>query len=83
MSFPQSRETQRAARGCAPGTPSGGRRPTGRIAFAAGCRSLHTPSRKPTALRGWRKERLAVLAVCYRSLRTLSGPLPASGQPQR
>ena len=34
MSFPPSRETQRASRGCAPGTPAGGRRPTGRIAFA-------------------------------------------------
>jgi hypothetical protein len=25
MSFPQSRETQRASRGCAPGTPAGAR----------------------------------------------------------
>jgi hypothetical protein len=51
MSFPQSRETQRASRGCAPGTPAGGQRRTGRIAFAACCRSLHTPS---GANRFWR-----------------------------
>ena len=53
MSFPQSRETQRASKGCAPGTPAGAKTQIGRITFAGYCspaivfflgRSLRIPS---------------------------------------
>lgn len=79
MSFPPSRETQRAARGCAPSPPAGDKAKTGRIAFAAFCRSLHTPSQRPTAVGGQRSRngRITFADSCG-SLHTPCGLLSAS-----
>jgi hypothetical protein len=83
MSFPQSRETQRASRGCAPGTPAGG---GGRsVALHSRLAAAHsTLPPEPTASGGWRNRTgRTALGVCYPSLRTPCGRPPAGGRPLR
>ncbi len=68
--------------GLRPRHPGEAKAKTGRIAFAACCRSLHTPSKQPTAFGGWQTMRIGRIAfgVCYPSLHTPSGVLPALGR---
>ena len=65
--------------GCAPGTPAGVRVETGPTALGVCYPSLRTPSKRPTAFGGRRKERIGrtAFAACCRSLRTPFGVLPA------
>jgi hypothetical protein len=72
------RETP-CGQGLRPRHPYKNQRKIGPTAFAACCRSLRTPSKKPTAVGGWRKERIgriALRAFCP-SLHTPFGRLPA------
>jgi hypothetical protein len=56
MSFPSENSTR--VQGLRPRHPCRRRRPIGRIAFGVCYPSLHTPSQRPTAVGGWRNERL-------------------------
>ena len=71
--------------GLCPRHPGGSQRKIGPTTFAVCYGLLRIPLKKPTALGGWRKERIGRIALraCCPSLHTPLSMLPAFGRPRR